>query len=72
MSIRSKQAADILGVNPNTVRNHCKQGILPQEVLMQDFTSIASFSGKLYRLRGYDNQKKLLSKAGDYIEQKQQ
>lgn len=72
MSIKSKKAADILGVNPNTIRNHYKQGIPPQEVLMQDFMSlIASFSGKLYRLRGYDNQKKLLSKAGDYIEQKQ-
>ena len=47
--------------------------ILDLKVLMQDFMSlIASFSGKLYRLRGYDNQKKLLSKAGDYIEQKQQ
>lgn len=73
MSIGAKQAEDILGVNPNTIRNHYKQGMLPQEVLLQDFMSlIASFSGKFYRLRGYDNQKKLLSKAGDYIEQKQQ
>ena len=29
MAIRVKQAADILGVSPNTVRNYCKQGILP-------------------------------------------
>lgn len=69
MSIRSKKAADILGVSPNTIRNHCKQGIFPQEVLMQDFMKlVASFSRKIYRLRGYDNQKKLLSRAGDYIE----
>lgn len=44
----------------------------PQEALLQDFMNlIASFSGKYYRLRGYVNQKKLLHKAGEYIEQKQ-
>lgn len=45
----------------------------PHEVLMQDFMSlIASFSGKFYRLRGYNNQKKLLKKAGEKIDEKQQ
>lgn len=58
MAVRVKQASDIWGVIP--------------KIIMQDFMSlIASFSGKFYRLRGYDSQKKLLSKAGDYIEQKQ-
>lgn len=44
----------------------------PQEVLMQDFMRVtAIFSGKAYNLRSYDNQKKLLEKAGEYIERKQ-
>lgn len=36
----------------------------PQEVLMQDFMSLlASFSGKFYRLRGWEQQRQLLAKA---------
>lgn len=43
-----------------------------QEELMQDFMSlIASFSGKFYRLRGYEQQRKLLNKAGGVIDEKQ-
>lgn len=43
-----------------------------QEELLQDFMSlIASFSGKFYRLRGYEQQKQLLNKAKDEINEKQ-
>lgn len=43
-----------------------------QEELLQDFMSlIASFSGKFYRLRGYEQQKQLLNKAQKNIEHKQ-
>lgn len=43
-----------------------------QEELMQDFMSlIASFAGKFYRLRGYDQQKQLLRDAEDKIDDKQ-
>ncbi len=39
--------------------------------LLQDFMSlIASFSGKFYRLRGYEQQGQLLQKAGEVIEEK--
>lgn len=44
-----------------------------QEELMQDFMSlIASFSGKFYRLRGYEQQKQLLRDAEDKINDKQE
>lgn len=40
------------------------------EELLQDFMSlIASFSGKFYRLRGYEQKKQLLRKAGEILEQ---
>lgn len=43
-----------------------------QEELMQDFMNlIASFSGKFYRLRGYEQQRKLLAKATENINEKQ-
>lgn len=43
-----------------------------QEELLQDFMSlIASFSGKFYRLRGYEQQKQLLNKAEEQINEKQ-
>lgn len=43
------------------------------EELMQDFMSlVASFSGKFYRLRGYEQQKQLLKKAGETINEKTQ
>lgn len=43
-----------------------------QEELLQDFMSlIASFSGKFYRLRGYEQQKQLLNKAEEKINEKQ-
>lgn len=43
-----------------------------QEELMHDFMNlIASFSGKFYRLRGYEQQKMLLEKAKDHIDEKQ-
>lgn len=43
-----------------------------QEELMQDFMSlIASFSGKFYRLRGYEQQKQLLHDAEDKINGRQ-
>lgn len=39
-----------------------------QEELMSDFMSlIASFSGKFYRLRGYDQQRKLLERAQEEL-----
>ncbi len=39
--------------------------------LMEDFMSlIASFSGKFYRLRGYNEQERLLKEAGDILEEK--
>ena len=42
-----------------------------QEELLKDFMSlIASFSGKFYRLRGYEQQKQLLTKLGDELETK--
>ena len=43
----------------------------PEEELMQDFVSlIASFSGKFYRLRGYEQQKKLLKTADGEVDKK--
>ena len=40
----------------------------PYEVLMNDFMSlIASFSGKFYRLRGWEQRKKLLDKAQEEV-----
>lgn len=40
----------------------------PVEELLQDFMSLlASFSGKFYRLRGYEQQKQLLDKAHEVI-----
>lgn len=43
-----------------------------QEELLQDFMSlIASFSGKFYRLRGYEQQKQLLHKIEEQIDEKQ-
>lgn len=43
-----------------------------QEELLQDFMSlIASFSGKFYRLRGYEQQKQLLNKIEEQIDEKQ-
>lgn len=43
-----------------------------QEELFQDFMSlIASFSGKFYRLRGYEQQQQLLSKLQDTLDEKQ-
>lgn len=42
------------------------------EELLQDFMSlVASFSGKFYRLRGYEQQKKLLNKAKESIDEKE-
>lgn len=41
-----------------------------QEELLQDFMSLlASFSGKFYRLRGYEQKKLLLDKAGEQLEE---
>lgn len=41
------------------------------EELLQDFMSLlASFSGKYYRLRGYQQQEQLLAKAGEVLEEK--
>lgn len=43
---------------------------LPEE-LLQDFMSlVASFSGKFYRLRGYEQQQQLIAKAGEVIAEK--
>ena len=43
----------------------------PHEELMQDFMSlIASFSGKFYRLRGWEQRRKLLKAAEDEIDGK--
>lgn len=40
----------------------------PYEVLMSDFMSlIASFSGEIYRLRGWEQRKKLLNKAQEEV-----
>lgn len=42
------------------------------EELLQDFMSlVASFSGKFYRLRGYEQQKQLLNKAKESINDKE-
>lgn len=44
----------------------------PSEELLQDFMSLlASFSGKFYRLRGFHQQKMLLSRAGEAIDEKE-
>ncbi len=44
----------------------------PVEELLQDFMSLlASFSGKFYRLRGYEQQKQLLNKAHGVIDGKE-
>lgn len=41
--------------------------------LLEDFMSlIASFSGKFYRLRGYENQKKLIQLAHDEVSKKEE
>ncbi len=44
----------------------------PHEVLLQDFMSLlASFSGKFYRLRGWDQQKKLISNLSAEVERRE-
>lgn len=44
----------------------------PHEVLMQDFMSLlASFSGKFYRLRGWEQQKKLIKKISMEVEKRE-
>lgn len=43
-----------------------------QEELLQDFMSlIASFSGKFYRLRGYEQQQQLINKLQDTLNEEQ-
>ena len=43
----------------------------PEQELMDDFMAlIASFSGRFYRLRSVENQKRLLKRAGDSLMQK--
>lgn len=50
---------------------HPKEEKALEKELLDDFMSlIASFSGKYYRLRGYENQKKLLSLAMSKIDKK--
>lgn len=40
------------------------------EELLQDFMSlVASFSGKFYRMRGYEQKKQLLAKAGEHLDE---
>lgn len=49
-----------------------KQGQSLQDEVMQDFMNlIASFSGKFYRLRGYEQQRLLLQKATEHIDEKE-
>lgn len=44
----------------------------PHEILLQDFMSLlASFSGKFYRLRGWEQQKKLLKKISAEVESRE-
>lgn len=57
----SKMDTQIIVLDDNTM-------ITPQEELLQDFMSLlASFSGKIYRLRGWSQQKQLLEKIGGEI-----
>lgn len=43
----------------------------PHEALMGDFmTLLASFSGRFYRIRGWDQQRRLLADAGDVINER--
>lgn len=43
----------------------------PHEALMGDFMALlASFSGRFYRIRGWDQQRRLLADAGDIINEK--
>jgi putative resolvase len=52
---------------------HTSPKISAEQELMNDFMSlIASFSGKFYRLRGYTQQKQLLTQAEHNIDQKMQ
>jgi len=58
---------DTLGVTIEVLGDSEKTTL--QEELMKDFMSlIASFSGKFYRLRGYEQQRRLLKEAGDKID----
>lgn len=44
----------------------------PHEILLQDFMSLlASFSGKFYRLRGWEQQKKLIKKVSAEVESRE-
>lgn len=44
----------------------------PHEILLQDFMSLlASFSGKFYRLRGWEQQKKLISNLSAEVERRE-
>jgi len=44
----------------------------PHEILLQDFMSLlASFSGKFYRMRGWDQQKKLIKKISAEVESRE-
>lgn len=43
----------------------------PHEALMGDFMALlASFSGRFYRIRGWDQQRRLLADAGDVINER--
>ena len=55
---------DIVVLHPD------EEKALEKEILDDFMSLIASFSGKYYRLRGYENQKKLLSLAHNKIEKK--
>ena len=53
--------------------NQIAPKISAEQELMNDFMSlIASFSGKFYQLRGYTQQKQLLTQAEHNIDQKMQ
>lgn len=59
------QNAEFISINDEITKE-------PEAVLMNDFMSlIASFSGKFYRLRGWKEQKQLIEKAKNTLEEKQ-
>lgn len=59
-----------LGVSVKVMNENTEK--TPYDELMSDFMSLlASFSGKFYRLRGYEQQRHLLKKAEERIDEKE-
>ncbi len=68
--VRSQQAAELVGISKQTLLVVLaeRQSGSPHEELMADLMSlIASFSGRFYKLRSIENQRRVLALAADAL-----